>query len=202
MCLLRRAAEAWQSLVETEYEIIAGRKGKTYIIKLEFDCADFPHLAGMQYARDVDFGLNESEYYGEKLVKVLLNGKLDGCKIEKSRRWPKIRGRLKAIINLQNTLDTEFELANFDPGKVRTGSKIDAEYVIKNLDSGETYFVFVDEDDAHRQYCKSAFAQENVDYMCNQARLVVLKVTKIEQGVEKTLFVHPNYIPRVENGGD
>ena len=194
MCLFKQAAQAWQSLIGTEYEIVTGRKGKQYTIKLDFEAADFPHLAGMQYARDVDFELRASEYYGEKLVPALIDGKMDGAKIEKSRNWSKIEGRLKAIINLQKTLDSNFSIALFDPKRVKgTNSKIDADYLIKNKDTGETYFVFIDEDKNQRQYCKSAFEQESVDFMDNQQKLTVLKNTKYKNGSVDLLFVHPNY---------
>lgn len=194
MCLFKQAAQAWVNLIGTEYEIVTGRKGKQYMIKLDFEAADFPHLAGMQYARDVDFNLRPSEYYGEKLVPALVEGKLDGTRIEKSRNWPKIEGRLKAIINLQKTLDANFAIALFDPKRVkRTNSKIDADYLIKNMDTGETYFVFIDEDKNQRQYCKSAFEQESIDFMDNQQKLTVLKNTKHVNGVRTTLFSHPNY---------
>lgn len=196
MCLFKQAAEAWLELVGTEYEIITGRKGKQYTIKLDFDAADFPHLVGMQYASDVDFGLRSSEYYGAKLIPALVDGKLDGTKIEKSRNWSKIEGRLKAIINLQKTLDSHFAISLFDPRNVRgIHSKIDADFVIKNPDTGETYFVFISEDNNHRQYCKSAFAQEDIDFMDNQQKLTVLQNTKRINESATVLFTHPNYKP-------
>lgn len=193
MCLFLKAAQAWQILTQTEYRITAGRKGKAVSFRLDFDFADFPHLAGMQYAQDADFGLRPSEYYGEKLVPALLSGKMDASRIEKSRNWEKIKGRLNAIIGLQQTLDSDFSIALFDPSRVHTNSKIDADYVIKNLDSGETYFVFIDEDKAHRHYCKSAFTKTNIDYMKNQPLLTVLKKEKIENGSSRVLYQHPNF---------
>ncbi len=193
MSLFLEAAKAWQKLVEIEYLITAGRKGKSVSLRLGFDFADFPHLAGMQYAQDADFGLRSSEYYGEKLVPALLCGKMDGSRIEKSRNWEKIKGRLNAIISLQKTLDSEFSIAFFDSSKVHTNSRIDADYVIKNLNSGETYFIFIDENKEHRYYCKSAFAKSNIDYMQNQTLLTVLKKVKFENGNSRVLFQHPNF---------
>jgi len=193
MSLLRRAAVAWMQLVGTEYIIVAGRKGKLHQIRLQFAYGDFPHIAGMQYARDVALNLNPNEYYGEKLVPVLISGKLDGKRIETSRNWPKIRGRLSAIINLQKTLETHFELAQFDPKKVKTNSKIDADYVLRNARTGEVYFVFIDEDAEHRQYCKSAFERTGVDFMLNQPLLTILECRKCTQQETVILYRHPNY---------
>ena len=193
MCLFVEAAKAWQQLISTRYYIAAGRRGKTYSFRLDFDYADFPHLAGMQYAQDVDFGIRDSEYYGEKLVPALLEGKMDGSKIEKSRNWEKIKGRLRAIIGLKETLESNFSIALFDPSNVHTNSRIDAVYVIKNSISGESYFVFIDKDKSYRHYCKSGFAQGNIDYMKNQSMLTRLKVDRFEDGKRQLLFKHPNY---------
>lgn len=196
MCLFEQAAKSWLHFIENKYEIIAGSKGKSYIIKLDCEAADFYHLSGMHYANDVDFNLRPSEYYGEKLVFALVDGKLDGTRIEKGRNWPKIKGRLNAIINLQKTLESNFLISRFDPEQVKgTNSQIDADYLIKNLDTDEAYFVFIDEDNNHRQYCKSAFKQEKIDYMNNQQKLTLLKTTKQVNGVEQILYVHPNYRP-------
>ena len=71
MSLFLEAAQAWQQLMQTEYRITAVRRRKIDRFCLHFDPADFPHLAGMQYAKDVDFGLRPTEYYGEKLLLAL-----------------------------------------------------------------------------------------------------------------------------------
>lgn len=192
MCLLTEAARRWEQLSKTEYHIVAGKRGKAFSIHLKFDFADFPHLSGMQYAQDADFGIRASEYYGAKLVPALLSGKMDGSRMESSRNWGKIEGRLKAIIGLKETLEGSFLIAFFNSRKVRANSRIDADYVIKNAQSGETYFVFIDEENG-RHYCKSAFEKENVDYMENQTMLTVLKKEKIEDGAIMELYRHPNF---------
>ena len=193
MCLLYKAAQAWQNLTNIRYYITAGRKGRQYQFRLDFDLADFPHLAGMQYAKDVSFGLRPAEYYGTKLIPALLSKRIDGTKIEKSRNWKRIQGRLHAIVGLQETLESDFSIALFDPAKVQTGSRIEAIYIIKNRHSGESYFIFIDKDKSYRHYCKSVFAENNIDYMKNQTALTRLKVDKFENGKREQIFKHPNY---------
>lgn len=193
MCLLLEAARAWVKLERTEYRIIAGRGKQTVRINLGFAFADFPHLAGMQYAKDVDFGLRPAEYYGERLIPALLDGRMDGQRITRGRNWAKIESRLRAIIGLKDTLESDFTLAYFDPRRVCANSRIDADFIIRNNDSGETYFVFIDEGEAQRHYCKSAFARTDIDYMQNQALLKVLQKEKLEGGRAELLFRHKNY---------
>lgn len=194
MGLFLNAAAAWKELSDTQYILDLGKKGKLDRVTLSFLDEDFPHLAGMQYAKDVDFGLDRAEYYGERLIPALLNQYMDGSKIEKSRNWDRISGRLTAIINLQNTLDNTFTIVSFNKEKVRGYSRIDAKFAIKSSISDEVFFVFLDEKSG-RYYCKSAFKKEQVDYVENQSALTVLQKIKIVNGESIILSKHPRYTP-------
>ena len=192
MGLLFDAAKAWNALSNITYRIEVGRKGKQSSIELTFDLADFPHVAGMQYAKDVSFSLRPAQYYGSKLVPVLLSGTMDDSLITKSQSWDRIEGRLKAIINLQNTLEGEFIIAQFFPKRVPGFCSIQAKYVIKNSVSGEVFFVFLDEEYG-RYFCKSAFQSDELDYTLNQPILTVLEVTKKSAGNTTLLRRHASY---------
>ena len=109
--------------------------------------------------------------------------------MERSRNWPRIKGRLNAIIHLQETLDTEFLIARFRPNLVRIHCKIDAEYIIKNLHSGEVFLVFIDKGTGQRYYCKSAFERTTIDYLENKAVLTVLKKEKVINGIPTLLYL-------------
>lgn len=192
MGLLFDAALAWDELCEISYIIELGHRGNQYTIDLIFEPGDLPHLAGMQYAKDVDFGLRRSEYYGINLIKAVLSGKLDESRICNARDWTRIKGRLKAIINLRQTLSGRFIISRFNPDKVPGSCNIDAEYVIKNTESGQVFFVFL-APRSGRYYCKSAFQSGNVDYMRFQTPMTVLKVTKRDASGDALLYQHPNY---------
>ena len=85
--------------------------------------------------------------------------RMDDTKIEASRNWGRISGRLTTIINLQNTLDNDFIIVSFDRSKVKGYCQIDARFVLKSTISDDMYFVFLDERSG-RYYCKSAFRKE------------------------------------------
>lgn len=192
MGLFSDAARAWDELCKITYFIDLGYKRKQFAIDLVFKLDDFPHLAGMQYAKDVDFGMRRAEYYGSSLVPALLCGKLDESRIYTARAWTRIEGRLKAIINLERTLSGRFDIAKFNPKKVKGSCNIDAEYVIRNSVSGETFFVFLDARE-NRYYCKSAFQIEHTDYMRFQTSMTVLRVIKRSEGGSEILYRHPNF---------
>ncbi len=197
MCLLLKAAHAWQELENVEYFIDLGKKGNLTKLNLIFNDADFPHLAGMQYAEGVDFGVRLDEYYGKKLVPALINGKIDAGKVETSENWDMISGRLAAIINLQHTLDGNFSIVMFNRRKVKGHSKIDAKFVIKSTITNDTYFVFLDERSG-KYYCKSAFRKDAVDYVENQSSMTVLRKIKSINGMSSELYRNPGYTPKEE----
>ncbi len=194
MGLFLDAAVAWHDLCDTHYIFDLARKGKLNRIELSFLNEDFPRLAGMQYAKDVDFGLRQAEYYGEKLVPALLSKYMDDSKIETSRNWERISGRLTAIANLQNTLDNEFIVVSFSKEKVKGFCRIDAKFAIKNTVSGDVFFVFLDEESG-RYYCKSAFKKEFIDYAENQSSMTILQKIKIVGEKSTVLFTRPGYDP-------
>ncbi len=200
MGLLYDAAVTWNGLQNTTYYLLLGRAGKRFApVTLDFLPEDFPHLAGMQYANDVDFNISRTERFGDKLVTKVINKDFDDTLIEKAENWSRrIEGRLRSILALEDTLDSDFLIYRFDSQKVKGSSRIDAEYVIKDKQTNFTFFVFVDEKDSCRWYCKSIFPYESVDYTSGQSRLTVLKKQKCISGTLVIDYTHKNYIPNKE----
>ena len=196
MGLLFDAAVAWVNLYDTTYDFLLGRKGTwSSSFRLSFLPEDFPHLAGMQYATDIDFGLNRAEIRSGKFIERILSGEIDDELILKAAEWEnRLRGRLEGIILLEETLDNDFEIYKFNPNCVPFGSRIDAKYVIKNVRTGVTFFVFVAGDD-ERWFCRSIFQLRVADYTKNQARVTVLKKQKICGGEMVIDYLNPHYRP-------
>ncbi len=197
MGLFLEAAQAWKNLHDVRYVLVVARKGEVKRIELTFLDEDFPHLAGMQYAKDVDFGVRPAEYYGNRLIPMLLHKRMDDGKIEKSKNWNRIEGRLTAILHLQNTLDDDFVIVAFNNNKVKGYSQIVAEYAIKSMVSDDVYFIFLDQQSG-RYYCKSAFRKEATDYTANQTRMTLLQKIKITQDREDILYKKDGYEPKGE----
>ena len=59
---LQRCALAFQKLIDTQYEIIIGRKGQMSKIILNFSETEFVHLAGLHKLIDNDFFRTASRY--------------------------------------------------------------------------------------------------------------------------------------------
>lgn len=198
MGLLMEAAKAWHSLQSTRYYLMLGWRGKwSSDFVLDFQPEQFPHLAGIHYADDVDFGVNRAELRGERFLSKLLeeNSKIDDSLIEKAAKWDTwIKGRLQGIIALEATLDSDFIICQYDPAKVPYGTQIQAKYVIKNVDTGMNFFVFLNEDEG-QWFCCSVFQLRQVDFTINQRRVKVLKKRKWIGANLVIDYTNPNYIP-------
>lgn len=196
MGLLFDAAIAWDKLSNATYDIDVAKNRKVHHIKLSFLREDFPHIVGMHYATDVDFGIRANEYYGYKLIPAILDKRLDDRRIERSRDWSRISGRLTAIINLEATLDNEFDIASFDYKKAVGYCKIKADYIIRDGISDDIYFVFLKSRE-EEYFCISAFKKESRDYFLNQQKMTVLYKAKTIDSVKTELFKHQRYDPGI-----
>ncbi len=72
MDILQQSALAWKELTEYRYQFVYGYKKTLYPINLTFSSADYPHLAGFQYLKD----LSLPNYTSAKIVDRILERKI------------------------------------------------------------------------------------------------------------------------------
>lgn len=198
MGLLFDAATAWNALQDTTYELLLGRGKNSTLLTITFCADEFWHLVGMQHVDDVDFRLNRAELRGSKFLSKVLTKKVNDELITKTAEWDKIQGRLECLIAIESIFDSDFLIFNFNYENVPHGTMIAAKYVIKDQQSGATYFVFLDTD-KQRWFCKSALRLRTADFSENQSRMTVLKKIKKKGGVIKIDYTHPHYDPSKGN---
>lgn len=194
MSLLHDAAVAWSKMYNTKYEFLLGQRNKSERVILTFSPEDFPHLAGMQYANGVDFGIRRAEVMSQKFVQKVIDGNVNVERIEKAEKWNQIEGRLSSIIDLECALDSDFEIRSFNPKRTRHGTTIEARYVIKSNSSKLTFFLFVDEASG-RWFCRSIFRYGVVDFTDNQSPVAVLKKRKYVDNELIIDYISPSYKP-------
>lgn len=192
MSLFLDAAVAWKQLLNKSYSIVIGHKRQSRVIDLSFQDADFDHLSGIQHANDVDFKIHRKQYRGANLIPALVDLKLDSSIIEKSENWNSISQRLQAIIQLEDILDSEFQIYAFDPHKLSFHTTIKAAYCIYSEDLQSGVFLFIDKEDK-RFFCKSIFQKDNRDFTKNQTAWTVLKKVKYVDGSAVNLYTHKAY---------
>ena len=99
-------------------------------------------------------------------------------------------------INLETTLDNEFDIASFDYKKAVGYCKIKADYIIRDRISDDIYFVFLKSRE-EEYFCISAFKKESRDYFLNQQKMTVLYKAKTIDSVKIELFKHQRYDPGI-----
>ena len=93
--ILYRAAEVWKELTEYHYVFTYGYKGELHEIKLTFSPADFPHLAGFHYLKDIAL----PRYSPRKTVDMILSGKITYDKVKKGTLYQEyVKPRLLALV--------------------------------------------------------------------------------------------------------
>lgn len=171
-----QAASVWNELTEYTYLFTYGYKHKLYEINLTFSPADFPHLAGFQYLKDISL----PRYNPEKIVSRILDGTVKLEHIQKAVQYEEmIVPRLEALVRSKDALDNDFNLFSYMPCKYPFYTQIKADYLI-SCHSDITSYIFIIQTNtdgtAKFDYlCCSAFKQGDRDYETNQRSCALLK---------------------------
>lgn len=184
MALLYDAAAAWDKLLNTSYQFTYGIKGTLHKIFLTFRVDQFFHLSGIHYVNDIDFGIpfNKANF----LAKVL-SGEIDASAVEKSTHWEDIKGRLESLVRLETVLDSDFTLYLFNKQRLPFYSNIDANFLLKNQQTGDIVFLFMDGPPLD-SFCRSIFSMQELDYSRGQRKVGLLKKIKYQNSSTAVLL--------------
>lgn len=198
MDLLLETAENFKRLLDIEYDILLGKKGKEVNVALIFRDIDFHHLAGLQYIEDMP-DLKRSR---DKVFADLCKDSFLREKIYRSVFYSKIEDRIKALNRLEDMLDNENLIFNYDY-RINKASKIKADLLIQSSNGGQTItYIFSEKiekeckDDVPKKvYCKSIFPKNNIDYTLYQSKYTILKINKVCVSTKNVIksYVNPNY---------
>lgn len=178
--------KAFSLLLNTEYDIVLGRKGVTANLHLVFDKKDCYHLMGLQYLRDLPYLAMDRG----KVFDAIANGTLTVADIEKSDLYHRIERRVDLLPYLENIIDSNDTIFKYNR-KVRKFSMIDADYLLKNTLLTGNVFVFLSQNiRSSHYYCRSFFPEENIDYAEGQAvwTLLYKAKTNVQTGEKQVLF--------------
>ena len=174
MDILLECALAYEKLFNKKYIFKLGRKRKLHIIELTFSAMDFHHLAGLKKLDDI-----KVVHKNRTLVfKEILKGKITIDTINKSSKFLEIERRLHCLKELETYLDTVQDIYIYDQNK-NIGSKIPAEYLMKNvINKSEVFYFTLHSNGAFIGI--SFFPKDKKDYTDRQVKLVLLEKTKID----------------------
>lgn len=190
------------SLLDEGYDIVLGRKNKTYIVKLRFYPENFYHLIGLQHLTDLSFPTQNKE----RIYKDILKRKITIDTIKKSFFYEKfyVEERILHLHYLEKMLDQNqfsFLIHHNEYAKYTT---IYADYLFEwhDADTEDCFYFFV----VHRSLEKSHyecsgcsfFKKHNKDYRLGTSETKLLLNQKIwniksDKMIMKELYRHPRY---------
>ena len=173
---LQERAFAFKRLLDYEYKIVLGRKGKKTELVLSFEKSDFPHLIGLHKFTDVLNG----NIATEKLFDDCVSGKLTYETISKSEFFSKYTNRFEYFNQLEKMLDSNDTVFKCNTNSMSSFSRIIADFELKNIYEELIFYLFIEKRyKSEKQYCKSFIQESNIDYTYGQTKMTLLYKEKI-----------------------
>lgn len=182
---IRDCVSAFFPLLNTEYEIVLGRKGVSVTLRITFDKKDCFHLMGLQYLIDrPELNRDRGKVFDE-----IVAGSITARQVESSDFYKKIEERVNFLPLLEQLLDSNDTVFKYNQ-KANTYSMIDADYLMKNNMEDRNLYLFLSQGSDDRYFCRSFFPEQKMDYTKNQASWTMLykKKRNLSTGEEMVLY--------------
>lgn len=182
---IRDCVSAFLPLLNTEYEIVLGRKGISVTLRITFDKKDCFHLMGLQYLIDrPELNRDRGKVFDE-----IVAGSITTRQVESSDFYKKIEERVNFLPLLEQLLDSNDTVFKYNQ-KANTYSVIDADYLMKNNMEDRNLYLFLSQGSDDRYFCRSFFPEQKMDYTKNQASWMMLykKKRNLSTGEEMVLY--------------
>ena len=185
---------AFLPLLNTEYEIVLGRKNVAVTIKLAFNKKDCFHLMGLQYLTDRP-KLNRDR---GKVFDDIVAGIITTEQIESSDFYQKIAERINFLPLLEQLLDSNDTVFKYNK-KANIYSMIDADYLMKNNMEGKNLYLFLSHSKDNTYFCRSFFPEAKKDYTKNQASWTLLYKKKCNLTTGKEIILYDSLKSNLSN---
>ena len=186
---LKKAAEGFHSLVDVQYHIIIGRKGKSVDLTIEFKPIDFHHLMGLGKLKDLRIATQnrESVFFN------ILNGTITYSSISKSRNITQIENRFIPHAHIEQIYDDNNLIFRYNENRNQF-SLIEADYLLSTPFSGNDIYIFITEKKTKGLYfCRSFFPKENKDYTRGQPQFTLLFKEKLTLSTGKKIIQYNRF---------
>lgn len=172
---LARCTHAFENLLDIQYRIIIGRKGKSQELRIGFSKLDFHHLMGLGKLKDLRISTkNRGVVFDE-----ILAGKITYGSVSKSRYIHLLENRFQPLAHIESLFDDNRLVFRYN-AKLNPFSLIEADYLLTTPYMETDVYIFLAEHKNTRQYfCRSFFPKEQKDYTKGQAVYTMLYKEKI-----------------------
>jgi hypothetical protein len=172
---LQECAKAFEKLLDTQYHIVIGRKGKSIGLTVEFAPIDFHHLMGLGKLKDLRIATQNRE----QVFSLILNGTISDSAINESRYIFQIKNRFSPLTAIEQVFDDNRLIFRYIEKKNKF-SLIRADYLLSTPYADTDIYIFLAKKDQSVMYfCRSFFPKENKDYTIGQPAYALLYKEKI-----------------------
>ena len=177
--------DSFASLLDTEYQLILGRKGEAVSLKITFDKKDCFHLMGLQYLTDrPELSRDRGKIFDEIKSRVLTKEQ-----IESSDLYEQIADRVDLLPFLEDLFDSNDTVFKYNEKK-NSFSMIKADYLMKNRLVDKNVFIFLSKGKDDTYFCRSFFPEANRDYTKNQASWTLLYKEKMKRSTGQKVVLY------------
>lgn len=188
---IRDCVSAFLPLLNTEYEIVLGRKGVSVTLRITFDKKDCFHLMGLQYLIDrPELNRDRGKVFDE-----IVAGSITARQVESSDFYKKIEERVNFLPLLEQLLDSNDTVFKYNQ-KANTYSMIDADYLMKNNMEDRNLYLFLSQGSDDRYFCRSFFPEQKKDYTKNQASWTMLYKKKRNLSTDEEMVLYDRLIKK------
>ena len=191
---LQNCARAFEKLLEIQYRIIIGRKGKTTELIIGFSKQDYHHLMGLGKRKDLRIAKrNRSLAFDE-----ITDGRTTYETLMKSRYLFQIENRFQPLAHIEQLLDDNRLIFRYN-AKLNQFSLIEADYLLSTpYKSNDIYIFIAEHKDSSQYFCRSFFPKEGKDYAENQPRYTLLYKEKRNLSTGETIVQYDRLTPKSE----
>ena len=182
---IKDCVSAFLPLLNTEYEIVLGRKEVAVTLRIIFDKKDCFHLMGLQYLVDrPELKQDRGKVFDEIMV-----GSISTEQVESSDFYKRVEERVHFLPLLEQLLDSNDTIFKYNK-KANMYSKIDADYLMKNKMEEKGLYLFLSHATDDKYFCRSFFPEGKKNYTKNQASWTLLykKKYNLNTGEEIVLY--------------
>lgn len=189
---LQSCAKAFEHLLDFQYHIIIGRKGKSVELNILFDPTEFHHLVGLHKLHDLRIARENRD----KVFQQILTGNISINDLKKSQYFPNIQKRIEPFIQIENFLDSNKLIFRYNQ-KLQTFSLIEAEYLLSTPYENTDIYIFLDrQKEPDYFFFRSFFQKEEKDYTKGQAIYTLLIKEKINLRTEEKIIQYDRLTPK------
>lgn len=189
---LQQCAKAFEKLLDIQYRIIIGRKGKSVELTIGFSKLDFHHLMGLGKLKDLRIAKQNRTLVFDNI----LSGKTSYATLMASRYLPQIENRFEPLALIERLLDDNRLIFRYNK-KLNQFSLIEADYLLSTLlENSEIYIFLAEHKETGRYFCRSFFPKEARDYTEGQPRYTMLYKEKKNLSTGEIIVQYDKLTPK------